>query len=86
MLYTSKNLSKNQDPEYYNKEVKRLKVKVRKMYNKRKFGQCYQADRKRLSKEILVAKTKAQETFYIRSYKTKENAGQVFLSMSKDVK
>jgi hypothetical protein len=27
-------LSKNPDPEYYNKEVKRLKVKVRKMYNK----------------------------------------------------
>jgi hypothetical protein len=29
------------DPEYYNKEVKRLMVKVRKMYNKRKFGQSY---------------------------------------------
>ena len=28
----------NPDPEYYNKEVKRLKVKVRKMYNKRKLG------------------------------------------------
>ena len=31
--------SKNQVPEYYNKEVKWLKVKVRKMYNTRKFGQ-----------------------------------------------
>jgi len=31
-------LIKNPDPEYYNKEVKRLKVKVRKMYNKRTFG------------------------------------------------
>ena len=30
-------LSKNPDTEYYNKEVKRLKVKVRKMYSKRKF-------------------------------------------------
>jgi hypothetical protein len=30
-------LSKNPDPEYYNREVKRLKVKVRKAYNKRKF-------------------------------------------------
>ena len=28
-------LSKNPDPEYYNKEVKRLKVKVRKMYNEK---------------------------------------------------
>ena len=38
-----------------------LKVKARKMYNKRKFGQPYQADLKRLSEELLVAK-KAQET------------------------
>jgi hypothetical protein len=37
-------LSKNPDPEYYNKEVKRLKVKARKMHSKRKFGQHYQAD------------------------------------------
>ena len=42
-------LSKNADPEYY-KEVKWLKVKVRKTYNKRKFGQPYPADIKRLSK------------------------------------
>jgi hypothetical protein len=42
-------LSKNADPEYY-KEVKQLKVKVRKMYNKRKFGQPYPADMKQLSK------------------------------------
>jgi hypothetical protein len=48
-------LSKNSDPEYYNKEVKRLIVKVRKIYNKRKFGQPYQAELKRLSKELLVA-------------------------------
>ena len=32
-------LSKNPDLEYYNKEVKWLNVKVRKMYNKRKFVQ-----------------------------------------------
>ena len=48
--------SNNPDPEYYNKEVKRLKVKVRKMYSKRKFGQHYQADLKRLSMELLVPK------------------------------
>ena len=39
-------LSKNPDPDDYNKEVKRPKVKVRKMYNKRKFGQPYQAELK----------------------------------------
>jgi hypothetical protein len=44
-------------------EVKRLKMKVRKVYNKRKFGQDYQVDLKRLSKQLLVAKKKAQETF-----------------------
>jgi len=33
------------------------------MYNKRKFGQHYQADLKRLSKELLVAKMKAQGRF-----------------------
>jgi hypothetical protein len=51
------------DREYYDKEVKRLKVKVRKMYNKRKNGQPYQRELKRLSMELLVAKKKAQETF-----------------------
>ena len=56
-------LSKNPDPEYYNKEVKRLKVKAKKMYNKRKLGQPYRADLKRLSEELLVAKKKAQGTF-----------------------
>jgi hypothetical protein len=33
-------LRKNLDPEYYNKEVKKLKV--RKAYNRRKLGQQYQ--------------------------------------------
>ena len=63
VLYLKNILTKNPDPEYYNKEVKRLKLKVRKMHNMRKFGQPYQATRKRLSKELLVAKKKAQETF-----------------------
>jgi hypothetical protein len=40
-----------------------LKVKVRRVYNKRKFGRHYQKELKRLSKELLVAKRKAQETF-----------------------
>ena len=58
---------------------------MRKMYSKRKFGQPYQADLKRLSKELLVAKKKAQETF-LRSYKTKVDAGQNSISMLNDVK
>jgi hypothetical protein len=33
------------------------------MYNKREFGQPYQAELKRLSNELLVAKKEAQETF-----------------------
>ena len=45
-------LNKNPYPEYYNKEVKRLKIKVRKMYNKRTFGQPYQAELKFLFKEL----------------------------------
>ena len=44
-------LRKNPDPEYYNKEVKRLNVKARKMYNERKSGQSYQVDLKRLPKD-----------------------------------
>jgi len=37
-MYLKKFWVKNLYPEYHNKEVKRLKVKVRKMYNKRKLG------------------------------------------------
>jgi len=33
-----KTLRNNSDPEYYNKEIKRLKSKVRKEYNRRKLG------------------------------------------------
>jgi hypothetical protein len=36
-----KKLTKNSDPEYYNKEIKRLKSKVRKVYNRRKLGASY---------------------------------------------
>ena len=39
---------KNPDPEYYNKDVKRLKAKVRRVYNKRKLGEQYQWGLKRL--------------------------------------
>jgi hypothetical protein len=56
-------LSKNPAPAYYNKEVKLLRVKVRTTYNKKKFAQPYEAELKRLFKELLVAKKKVQETF-----------------------
>jgi hypothetical protein len=48
-------LRKNPDFEYYNKDMKRLKVKVRKVYNERKLRQPYQTELKRLSKELLAA-------------------------------
>ena len=54
---------KSPDPKYYNKEVKRLKVKFRRVNNKRKLGQRYQVELKKLSKELLAAKKTAQETF-----------------------
>jgi len=38
-LVPHKILRKNPDPECYNKEVKQLKAKVRRVYNKRKLGQ-----------------------------------------------
>ena len=56
-------LKLNPDAEYYNKEVKRLKVKVRRAYNRRKLGECYQAELKRLPKKLFTAKRNAQETF-----------------------
>jgi hypothetical protein len=39
-------LIKNWDTEYYNKEVKKLKLKVRKAYNRRKLGQQYREELK----------------------------------------
>ena len=56
-------VSENPDREYYNEEVKRLKVKVREMYSKREFGLPYQADRKRLSKGLLGVKKKIRKHF-----------------------
>jgi hypothetical protein len=47
-------LKPNPDPEYYNKEVKRLKIKVRRAYNRRKLGEHYQAELKGLSKKKSV--------------------------------
>ena len=51
-------LRKYSDPVYYNKEVKRFKVKVRRVYNKRKVRQRHQVELKRLSNELLAIKKK----------------------------
>jgi hypothetical protein len=56
-------LKPNPDSEYYNKEVKRLKVKIRRAYNRRKLGENYQAELKRISKKLVTAKINAQEIF-----------------------
>jgi hypothetical protein len=56
-------LKQNLDPEYYNKEVKRLKAKVRRAYNRKKLGEHYQVELKKLSNKLLIEKILAQETF-----------------------
>jgi hypothetical protein len=56
-------LRKNSDPEYYNKEIRRLKSRVRKAYNRRKLGVHYVEKLKQLSKQLLSVKKSAQEAF-----------------------
>ena len=51
-----KTLKRNPDPEYYNREVKHLKVKVRRAYNRRKLGEHYKQELRRLSQKLLSAK------------------------------
>jgi hypothetical protein len=53
---------KNSDPEYYN-EIKRLKSKVSKAYNRRKLGVYCLEELKQLSKQLHAAKISAQEAF-----------------------
>jgi hypothetical protein len=79
----NKTLRINPDPEYYNREVKRLKVKVRKAYNRSKYRQNHQAELKQLSKELLLAKKKAQEAF-LRS--VLQNADRCWTEFYKYVK
>jgi hypothetical protein len=55
-------LKQNPYPEY-NKEVKCLKVRVRRAYNRRKLGEHYQQELKRLSQTLLSVKRNAQKTF-----------------------
>jgi len=56
-------LRKNTDPEYYNKEIKLLKSKVRKAYNRRKLGVHCTEKLEQLSKQLLAAKKSTQEAF-----------------------
>ena len=58
-----KTLRKYSDPAYYNKEIKRLKSKVRKEYNRRKLAVHCTEKLKQLSKQLLAAKKSAQEAF-----------------------
>ena len=44
-------------------EIKRLKSKVRKVYNKRKLGASYTEELKQLSKQLLATKKSAQGAF-----------------------
>jgi len=66
-----KTLRKNSDPEYYNKEIKRLKSKVRKAYNRRKLAVHCTEKLKQLSKQLLAVKKSAQEAF-LKSTLSKE--------------
>jgi len=49
-------LRKNPDREYYSKDVKRLKIKVRKAYNRRKLGEHHLEELQRLSTQLLATK------------------------------
>ena len=80
---THKILRKNSDPEYYNKEIKRLKSKVGKAYNRRKLGLHCTEKLKQLSKQLPAAKKSAQENF-LKSILTKE--GKCWTDIYKYVK
>jgi len=66
-LFHIKYLEKNPDLEYYSKEVKRLKIKARNAYNRRKLGQHHLEELKRLSKQLLAAKN-SRKDFFLDQY------------------
>ena len=66
-----KTFRKNSDHEYYNKEIKQLKSKVRKEYHRRKLGVHCTEKLKPLSKQLLAAKKSAKEAF-LKSILSKE--------------
>ena len=71
-------LRKDPDPEYYNKEVKRLKAKFRRIYNKRKLDERYKVELNTLFKQLLAAKKTAQETFLRSVLSNKDNCWSEF--------
>jgi hypothetical protein len=76
-------LRKNPDPEYYNKEVKCLKAKVRRVYNKRKLDERYKVELNTLSKQLLAVKKTAQETFLRSVLSNKDNCWSEFYNYVK---
>ena len=62
---------KNSDPEYYTRGIKKLKIKVRKAYNKRNLGTLHMDKFKQLSLNLLSAKKLVQEA-YLKSILGKE--------------
>jgi hypothetical protein len=80
----NKILRKNSDSKYYNKDVKRLKVRVRSTYNKIKLGQRYQVELKRLSKELPAEKKKNAHYTFLRS--VLRNEGNCWSEFCKYVK
>ena len=81
-----KTLKRNPDREYYNREVKCLKVKVRRAYNRRKLGEHYKQELRQLSQKLLSAKRIAQETFLRSLLQNEGNSWAGFTGMLKDVK
>jgi len=71
-LCLTTHLEKIRTPEHYETEIKRLKSKVRKEYNRRKLGaHCTEKLKKKLSKQLLAAKKSTQEAF-LKSVLSKE--------------
>jgi len=64
-----------------NKEGKQLKVKVRRAYNKRKLGENYQAELKRLSKNLLRAKEMHRKYSWAQYYKMKVTPCRSFIGL-----
>jgi hypothetical protein len=71
-------MTTNAHPDFYNKEVKELKLKVRKAYNRRKSGQQYREELKPLSKQLSLTKQNAQETFLRTVLKNEGNCWTEF--------
>jgi hypothetical protein len=73
----------NPDPEYYNRDVKRLKAKVRKRYNHSKYSQNHQTELKLLYKELLLTK-RGLKRLFLRS--ALQNEGRSWAKFYKYVK